>query len=68
MKIAKVLPLYKSNDKHNENNYRLVSILPQFSKILEKIFEKRLREFIDKNDLFLMGNMGLGQIGQQGLQ
>ena len=58
MKIAKVLPLYKSNDKHNVSNYRPVSILPQFSKILEKIFEKRLREFIDKNDLLFDGQYG----------
>ena len=58
MKIAKVLPLYKSNDKHNVSNYRPVSILPQFSKILEKIFEKRLRKFIDKNDLLFDGQYG----------
>ena len=55
MKVAKVLPLYKSNDEHNVSNYRPVSILPQFSKILEKIFEKRLREFIDKYNLLFDG-------------
>lgn len=34
MKTAKVIPLYKSGDKDLFTNYRPVSILPQFSKIL----------------------------------
>ena len=58
MKIAKVLPLYKANDEHEVSNYRPVSILTQFSKILEKLFEKRLRNFIDKNNLLFDGQYG----------
>ena len=34
LKTAKVVPLYKSGDKHQFTNYRSVSILPKFSKIL----------------------------------
>ena len=49
MKIAEVIPLFKSGDKHVFNNYRPVSLLPQFSKILEKLFNNRLDSFIDKN-------------------
>lgn len=51
MKMAKVIPLYKSGDKHMFTNYRPVSLLPQFSKILEKLFEKRLEKFIDKHNI-----------------
>jgi hypothetical protein len=51
MKIAKVLPLFKSGDKDKFTNYRPVSLLPQFSKILEKLFVKRLDNFIDKFNL-----------------
>ena len=36
IKIAKVIPLFKSGDDSTFNNYRPVSLLPQFSKILEK--------------------------------
>lgn len=51
MKIARVIPLYKSGDKHCFSNYRPVSLLPQFSKILEKLFNSRLQKFVEKNNL-----------------
>lgn len=51
IKIAKVVPLYKSGDTHHFTNYRPVSLCPQFSKILEKIFSNRLDKFIDKHKL-----------------
>jgi len=51
MKTAKVIPILKSGDKHYFNNYRPISLLPQFSKILEKLYDKRLRSFIDKHEL-----------------
>uniref|UniRef100_A0A3B3I1E4 Reverse transcriptase domain-containing protein n=1 Tax=Oryzias latipes TaxID=8090 RepID=A0A3B3I1E4_ORYLA len=50
MKIAKVIPIYKSGDKHQFTNYRPVSLLPQFSKILEKIFNDKLASFIEKHN------------------
>ena len=42
MKIAKVIPLYKSGEKNIFTNYRPISLLPQFSKILEKLYNNRL--------------------------
>lgn len=51
MKVAKVIPLYKTGDKHLFTNYRPVSILPQFSKILEKLFTERLDNFIETHKL-----------------
>ena len=53
MKIAKVIPLFKSGDKHIFRNYRPFAFLPQFSKILEKLFCKRLNAFIDRHNLIL---------------
>lgn len=48
MKIAKIIPIYKSGDSHLYSNYRPISLLYQFSKILEKLFLNRLDSFIEK--------------------
>lgn len=37
MKIAKMCPIHKSGDTMDINNYRPISLLPSFSKILEKL-------------------------------
>ncbi len=58
METAKVIPLYKSGDKHSFTNYHPVSLLPQFSKILEKIFNNRLDTFILKHNLLTDSQYG----------
>ena len=51
MKIAKVIPIFKSGDKYTFNNYRPISILPAFSKILEQIMATKLLRYFDKYNL-----------------
>jgi hypothetical protein len=41
LKIAKVIPIFKSTDASDINNYRPFSLLSSLSKILEKIVKKR---------------------------
>ena len=53
LKIARIIPLYKSKEKHLLNNYRPVSVLPVFSKIIEKIMYNIIFDFINKNKIFL---------------
>ena len=48
LKIANVIPLFKSGDHDIFTNYRPVSILPAFSKILEKVVYNRLLKFLNK--------------------
>ena len=51
-KHAKVIPIYKADDKLSVSNYRPVSILSVFSKVYENIMHKRLVSFfIDKYNL-----------------
>ena len=50
-KIAKVRPLFKSGDKKDINNYRPISLLPVFSKILEKAVKRQIVGFLENNIL-----------------
>ena len=51
MKVAKIIPIHKSGEKNVFNDYRLVSIISQFSKILERLFCNRLENYIEKNKI-----------------
>ena len=51
MKIAQVIPLFKSGDKSLFTNYKPVSVLPVFSKFLERIVYNRLINFLKKYDI-----------------
>lgn len=51
LKIARVIPLYKSGDRNSINNYRPISLLPVFSKIFEKLIHARVTSFLDKHDV-----------------
>jgi hypothetical protein len=48
MKIAKIKPLYKNGNKYDIQNYRPISVLSAFSKILEKLMYNRLLSFLRK--------------------
>ena len=58
MKIARVIPLFKSGDPISFSNYRPVSVLPSFSKILERLMYKRLLSFINKCNLLYRYQFG----------
>mgnify|MGYP001800036924 CR=1 FL=1 len=51
MKLARVIPLFKSCDFSLFTNYRPVSVLPAFSKISERIVYKCLIDFFDKYNI-----------------
>ena len=49
MKIARVIPVYKSGSHTDMSNYRPISLLLIFHKLLEKLMHKRLINFLNKN-------------------
>ena len=58
LKIAKVIPVFKADDRMLISNYRPISILPVFSKILEKIMYSRLQKFIDQQKILCANQYG----------
>jgi hypothetical protein len=58
LKIAKVIPIFKAGDPNDPNNYRPISLLCTFSKILEKIVFIRLMSYLDDNDIISQHQFG----------
>ena len=58
MKVAKVIPLFKAGERNEFCNYRPVSVLPQFSKILEKVYNNRLVKFLEDNKILCDSQFG----------
>lgn len=50
LKNAIVVPIFKGGSHVDPSNYRPISILTTFSKILEKLFHNRLLGFINRNN------------------
>ena len=58
MKIARITPIYKGEDKENVVNYMPISVLPCFSKMLERIMYNRLYLYFPENNLFYNKEFG----------
>ena len=50
-KISKIIPLYKKNCELELGNYRGISLIETFGKILEKLVFNRLYSYLEKNKL-----------------
>ena len=58
LKIAKVIPIYKSGETTLIKNYRPVSVLSVFSKIFERIIHVRLLDFLDQHNILSNSQFG----------
>jgi len=58
LKIAKVIPIFKRGDSHLPNNYRPISLLSVFSKLLEKVMYNRLYSFLQTNNILYQYQFG----------
>ena len=53
LKIAKIIPIFKKDDRTVFNNYIPISLLPIMSKVVEKVIADHMNEFFVKHKLLL---------------
>ena len=58
IKVAKVVPTFRSGSSQDINNYRRISLLSVFSKIIGKIVHQRLYRFLQENDIIYKSQYG----------
>ena len=58
IKIAKVTSIYKADDKSDLSNYRPISVLSCFSKILERVMYNPLYQYLTKNEILYPKQFG----------
>jgi retron-type reverse transcriptase len=57
-KIANVLPIYKNGSPTSTCNYRPISLLSVFNKLLEKLMSNRLLDFIQRKAILFDNQFG----------
>ena len=57
-KLANVIRVYKKDSQTSLSNYRSISFLPVFNKLLEKLMWNRLLKFPEKNNIFFDNQFG----------
>jgi len=58
LKIAEVCPIHKGGSTKNLSNYRPISVLPNFSKIFEKIAYIRIVKYLASNRIIIDNQYG----------
>ena len=61
LKLAEVIPVYKSGDKTQPSNYRPISFLSHFSKIFEKLTSTKLLSFLAQTNILCPQQFGFRQ-------
>ena len=58
VKIVRVAPVCKTDDENDFGNYRPISVLPCFSKMLKRIMYKRLANHLSQNHILYPKKFG----------
>ena len=61
LKLAKVIPIYKSGSTMELSNYRPISVLNIFSKIFERLMYNKLIQFLDQYNVLYQNQFGFRQ-------
>ena len=58
LKVAKVSPKFKTDDRTQQSNYRPISLLSVFHKLLEKLISRRLNKYLEKYNILNENQFG----------
>ena len=58
IKSAQIIPIYKANEKNILNNYRPIFLLPNISKILERVVHRRVYIFMEQSGVVYKDQFG----------
>ena len=58
LKIAKVTPIYKANESNDISNCKPISVLPCFSKILERLMYNHLYKHLKESNIIYEKQFG----------
>lgn len=58
LKIAKIIPIFKSGDTEDSSNYRPIALLPVLAKIVEKVISIRILSFLERNNILTANQHG----------
>ena len=58
LKVAKVIPIHKGGSTEELNNFRPISLLSIFDKIIEKIMHSRLYAFLEEHHILFKNQFG----------
>ena len=61
LKMAKVIPIFNSDNNTDPNNFRPISLLSCFNRIFEKLVYKRTKSFIEENNILCTPQYGFRQ-------
>ena len=58
LKISKIIPIFKDGDCHSFTNYRPISLISSFAKLLEKIVSKQLLGVLTSHNILYKHQYG----------
>ena len=59
LKVVMVIPIHKGGSSQDVNNYRPISLLSIFDKIIEKIMHNRLYTFLELHNILFRNQFDL---------
>ena len=58
LKLSKVIPIHKGDETTDPTNYRPISLLSVFDKVIEKVMLNRIQKFLNKNNILYQYQFG----------